>query len=107
MSKVADEETKEFERRTRGSAEVFEKARVLTPFGVHSNYRYTEPYPLYCTRGEGSRIWDKDGNEYIDFCMGFGALATGHAHPLLVDAASSRLKEGTLLGFETEDSVKL
>lgn len=74
---------------------------------MHSNYRFTEPYPLYCARGKGSHIWDVDGNRYLDFCMGFGALATGHAHPALVEALSSRIRNGTLLGFETEDSVRL
>jgi glutamate-1-semialdehyde 2,1-aminomutase len=103
----AEKEVQAFKKRTPRSAAIFQKARRYTPFGVHSNYRFTDPYPLYCSGGKGSRIWDVDGNEYIDFCMGFGALATGHAHPALVEAVSRRIQEGTLLGFEGDDSVRL
>jgi glutamate-1-semialdehyde 2,1-aminomutase len=107
VSEQADKEAEVFRKRTPRSFEIFNKAKTLTPYGVHSNYRYTEPYPLYCSKGKGSKIWDVDGNEYIDFCMGFGALATGHAHPDLVEAISERVRKGTLLGFEGEDSVRL
>lgn len=107
MNIEAKKEEDSFRARTPHSFELYTRAKELTPYGVHSNYRYTEPYPLYCSRGKGSRIWDVDGNEYVDFCMGFGALATGHAHPALVHAISDRIQNGTLLGFETEDSIKL
>lgn len=107
MKERAEKEEEVFRKRTPRSEATFERARKLTPFGVHSNYRFTEPYPLYCSRGKGSKIWDVDGNEYFDFCMGFGALATGHAHPDLVEAIGRRVENGSLLGFESEDSVKL
>ncbi len=107
MSGEAEKETKKFQERTKRSRELFARAKEFTPYGVHSNYRFTEPYPLYCSSANGSRIWDADGNEYIDFCMGFGALATGHAHPVLVRAVEEKIEHGTLFGFEGEDSVKL
>lgn len=107
MKDVAEREEKVFRRRTPRSMAAFRTARKLTPFGVHSNYRFTEPYPLYCSKGKGSKIWDVDGNRYVDFCMGFGALATGHAHPALVEAIRARVGAGTLLGFETEESARL
>ena len=62
---------------------------------------------MYGRNASGSRIWDVDGNEYIDFNMGFGALASGHAHPALVEPLSERLRSGALLGMEFEDSGKL
>jgi glutamate-1-semialdehyde 2,1-aminomutase len=96
-----------YERRTRRSEELFKQAQRYTPFGVHSNYRYIEPYPLYCSRSQGSRIWDADGNEYVDFNMGFGALVTGHAHPLLVQAIKERAERGVMLGFEFEGTHEL
>lgn len=102
-----DQEKSRFELTTGRSNEVFKASKVQTPFGVHSNYRYIDPYPIYFRSGKGSRIRDVDGNEYIDFNMGFGALLTGHAHPVLVEALTKRIKEGSLLGFEFEDSAKL
>jgi glutamate-1-semialdehyde 2,1-aminomutase len=96
-----------FESRTPRSNSVFKKSRLLTPYGVHSNYRFNDPYPLYCRRARGSRIWDVDENEYVDFCMGFGALVSGHAHPLLTKAITDRIQNGTLLGFETEEAYTL
>ena len=86
---------------------MFEKARTLTPFGVHSNYRFIDPYPLYFSRAKGSRIWDVDGNEYLDFNMGFGALVTGHSHPTLVRAINECVDKGVLYGFETEEVHEL
>ena len=86
---------------------MYDASKGRTPFGVHSNYRYIDPYPLYFRTGKGSRICDVDGNEYIDFNMGFGALLTGHAHPALVEALTKRVTQGCLLGFEFENSAKL
>jgi glutamate-1-semialdehyde 2,1-aminomutase len=96
-----------FESRTKKSLEIYNGAKESTPFGVHSNYRFTDPYPIYGRKSKGPKIWDVDGNEYLDFNMGFGALVTGHSHPALVDAISERLSAGTLLGLEFEDSDKL
>jgi len=106
LSSIHDEE-EAFAARTSRSKAVFEKARQLTPYGVHSNYRYVDPYPLYFNRARGSKLWDLDGNQYIDFNMGFGALVTGHSHPVLTEAAKKFLEKGVLYGFETEDAYEL
>ena len=100
-------ELKKFKAKTRKSAELFAASRTRTPWGVHSNYRFLDPYPLYFTRGEGSRIWDADGNDYIDFNMAFGALVTGHAHPLLTAAICDQIKKGTVYGYESADCDEL
>jgi len=96
-----------FKERTPGSARHYETAKRRVPYGVHSNYRHVQPYPLYMRRGSGTHLWDVDGNEYSDFSMAFGALVTGHAHPRLVEVLSRKLTEGTILGFEAEETARL
>ncbi|MGI0131630.1 MAG: aspartate aminotransferase family protein [Thermoplasmata archaeon] len=92
----------EYERRTPTSASLWKKARGWTPLGVHSNYRFLEPYPFYVRRAEGVHLWDVDDNDYLDFNMGFGGLASGHAHPRIVEAMRAQLQLGTLYGYEWE-----
>jgi len=94
------EALREYERRTPKSAKIWEHAKIWTPLGVHSNYRYLEPYPFYVRRGEGVHLWDADGNDYLDFNMGFGGLASGHAHPKIVEALTAQLHDGMLYGYE-------
>jgi glutamate-1-semialdehyde 2,1-aminomutase len=93
---------KEYERRTPRSAAIWNHAKVWTPLGVHSNYRYTEPYPFYVHRASRVSLWDADGSEYLDFNMGFGGLASGHAHPKIVEAVGQQLERGMLYGYEWE-----
>lgn len=106
-SEIYEVERQKFIERTRRSEQVYKESVKVTPFGVHSNYRFFEPYPIYFSRGKGSRLWDVDGNEYIDFNLAFGVLLTGHSHPILVEAIKERITNGTILGFEFEDSYKL
>jgi glutamate-1-semialdehyde 2,1-aminomutase len=61
-----------------GSRAMYERARLVTPGGVHGEGRTFKPFPLYLRRAEGARIWDVDGNEYIDYHSGFGAVLLGH-----------------------------
>jgi glutamate-1-semialdehyde 2,1-aminomutase len=107
LNRVPEAEKRIYEERTKNSLEMFEKSREYTPFGVHSNYRFVDPYPLYCSRAVGPRIWDVDGNQYLDFNMGFGALVTGHSHPTLVKAIQERVESGTLFGFESDEGYSL
>ena len=97
---------REFERRTPASRAAFERARAWSPLGVHSNYRYLEPYPFYVRRAEGVRLEDVDGHTYLDFNMAFGALQSGHAHPALVAALSAQLRDGTIFGYEWERTAE-
>ena len=70
------------------SRRLFERAQRSIAAGVNSGIRKMEqPVPLYFQRGEGARVWDVDGNEYLDFQIGQGALLYGHA-PAGMDAAS-------------------
>ena len=102
-----EEELGSFRRRTKGSAKVHAAARKSIPFGVNSNYRFTDPYPVYFRKAKGSRLWDVDGNEYIDFNMAFGALVAGHSHPILARALKERVANGTIYGYESEEASQL
>ena len=97
----------EYARRTPGSGRLWERARSWSPLGVHSNYRFLEPYPFYVQRGEGVRLWDTDGNSYLDFNMAYGALASGHAHPKIVRALQEQLARGYVYGYEWEGTPEV
>ncbi|MBX8640533.1 MAG: aspartate aminotransferase family protein [Candidatus Thermoplasmatota archaeon] len=103
---VLSAENEKFLKRTRKSGELWKTASLVTPFGVHSNYRFTRPYPIFARRGRGQKIYDADGNEYIDFSLGYGALLAGHSHPLVVQSLKRRLEESPMLGFEDEIGIR-
>ena len=96
-----------YRRLTPRSLALFEAAQRRTPLGVHSNYRYLEPYPLFIRRARGVTIWDADDHPYLDFNMGFGALQSGHAHPKLVEALSQQLADGSVYGYESEGTPEV
>lgn len=87
------------------SAELVERARRLSPRGVPSSHQAGSPYPLFVGRGLGSRIWDVDGNEYVDFHNGFGVDVVGHAHPAVVEAVCRRMALGSHFAQPVEDFV--
>ena len=64
------------------------------------------PAPVFLERGAGSRVWDADGNEYVDFMMSFGALIHGHAHPKLVEKVSQAAAEGAHFAAATSAEVE-
>jgi glutamate-1-semialdehyde 2,1-aminomutase len=66
-----------------------------------------KPYPIYAARGEGCRVWDVDGNQYIDCINNFTSLIHGHAHPTLVEAATRQLALGSAFGLPTESEIDL
>jgi len=92
----------EYRERTPRSLELFLRAGRWSPLGVHSNYRYLDPYPFYVSRARGVTLRDADGNSYLDFNMGFGSLQSGHAHPALVSALQRQLEDGSVYGYEWE-----
>lgn len=80
------------------SAALFDRAKRVLAGGVGHDLRYSLPTPMYIQRGQGGRKWDVDGNEYIDFLMGNGALLLGHADPEVVEAISRTAALGTHFG---------
>ena len=89
------------------SRELYERARRLMPGGVSSPVRAYAPYPSYIQRGKGARMYDVDGNELIDYCMAFGPLILGHAHPAVVKAVREQVESGTLYGAPVEAEIEL
>ena len=86
------------------------RARELFPGGVNSPVRAFNGVggePIVAARGEGSRIWDVDGNEYIDFVLSWGPLVLGHAPPIVLDAIATAMQNGTSFGMPTELEVQL
>src|SRR6266446_1403422 len=80
------------------SKEWYQRAQQSLVEGVNSPSRGAAVYmpgPVVLERGRGSRVWDLDGNEYIDFMMSFGALIQGHAHPKIVEVVSQTMAEGS------------
>jgi glutamate-1-semialdehyde 2,1-aminomutase len=63
--------------------------------GVASSWQDSPPHAIYIDHGQGSRIWDIDGNEYVDFHLGYGAMVAGHAHPKIVEAIERQARLGT------------
>ncbi len=87
------------EGRSPKSHELYLRALHLFPSGVTHDNRYSgEAEPVYIDRAKGSRKWDVDGKEYIDFWMGHGALLLGHGHPAIVEAVQHQIGRGTHYG---------
>ena len=82
--------------RTMGSQAATLRARKVMPMGVPSSFQAYDPHPIVVSRAQGSWMEDVDGNRYTDYDMGFGALFTGHCHPLVRAAVESQLDNGTL-----------
>src|SRR5687768_4762977 len=86
------------------------RARELFPGGVNSPVRAfggVGGEPFVVERGEGARIWDVDGNEYIDFVLSWGPLVLGHAPPAVLDAVEEAMRRGTSFGIPTGLEVEL
>ena len=94
---------------TRASRDAWERACERIPGGVTSNVRFFPPYPIFMDRATGSKVYDLDGREYIDYCLAFGPLVAGHGHPRITDAIRAELdRRGTVLfGAPTELELTL
>ena len=71
--------------------------------GVASSWQASPPHAIYVDHGEGNRLWDIDGNEYIDFHLGYGAMVVGHAHPKITEAIVRQAPRGTHFAQPTKD----
>jgi glutamate-1-semialdehyde 2,1-aminomutase len=93
--------------RTSGSQALYERALGVMPRGVPSSFQAADPRPTYLSHGEGTRVWDVDGNEYVDFHNGFGVMCVGHAHPAIVAAVEARARRGSHFAAPTEGSIRV
>ena len=89
-----------------GSAQRYAEATRIFPGGVTHDNRYAQPFPLYLTHGYGPHKWDVDGNEYIDYVSGHGALLLGHSHPAVAAAVAEQITRGTHLGACTDEELR-
>ncbi|GIX31502.1 MAG: glutamate-1-semialdehyde 2,1-aminomutase [Porticoccaceae bacterium] len=89
---------------------LFEAARRHIPGGVNSPvraFRAVGGEPLFIDRGQGARLYDSDGREYIDYVLSWGPLILGHGHPTVVEALRRQIERGTSFGAPTELEVRL
>ncbi len=87
------------------SKRLYEEAKKYVPGGGSSNVRVTQehaPFPILFRKGQGSKVWDVDGNEYIDYLLSYGALILGHCHPKIIEAVKNQLSDATMMGTTTE-----
>jgi glutamate-1-semialdehyde 2,1-aminomutase len=89
------------------SKKLFSRAKKVIPSGINSPVRFYDPYPFFVKKADGSMIWDVDGNKYLDFCNGYGALLLGHRRKEILSAVLSQLKNGTLYCAPTDIEVEL
>jgi len=92
------------------SSDLFARAQRTIPGGVNSPVRAFKSVgmdPLFYERAKGSRVWDADGNEYIDFVASWGPMILGHAPDVVLDAVREQLARGTSFGAPTEGEIQL
>ena len=97
-------------RPTARSAALFEEAQRHLPGGVNSPvraFRGVGGTPRFIDRASGARVWDADGNEYLDYVASWGPLVAGHAHPEVVQAIQAAAERGTSYGAPCEAEVRL
>jgi glutamate-1-semialdehyde 2,1-aminomutase len=93
---ITEREMITYGQRTRASQAATDRARKVMPAGVPSSFQAYDPHPIVVRHAAGSRMIDVDGNEYVDYDMGFGALFAGHMHPAVRRAVEAQLDHGTL-----------
>jgi len=89
------------------SQELYKRARQVIPGGVNSPVRTYAPYPLFVASAKGAKFKTVDGQEYLDYCMGYGALLDGHSPKEVIDNVRSAVENGTVYGQPTEKEVEL
>jgi len=92
------------------SKAAFERANKVLPGGVNSPvraYKSVGRVPVFIERGQGARLWDIDGNSYLDYVLSWGPLILGHAHPEVIEAIKKAAERGTSYGAPTEIETEL
>jgi glutamate-1-semialdehyde 2,1-aminomutase len=94
-----------FVKRQPKSALLAARARNVLAGGVTSSWQITRPQPVWLSHGVGAKVYDADGNEYVDLHGGYGAALAGHAHPAIVQAVRDQVGRGTHFAQPTEDAI--
>ena len=101
---IAVQEQRFMDRQPR-SRELLERAAGSLAGGVTSSWQISRPQAVWISHGLGSRVWDADGNEYVDLHGGYGVTAVGHAHPAVVAAVAGRVARGTHFAQPTAEAI--
>lgn len=88
------------------SEELYKEAVNYLVGGVNSPVRAIKPYPFFVSHAKGSKLYDIDGNEYIDYCLAYGPLIFGHANEKIINEVKQQLEKGSAFGTPTEIEVK-
>src|SRR6187200_88660 len=105
IAELMEREMARQRERTPESAQRYQRAVRVMPKGVPSSFQENDPWPVYVERGEGTRVWDVDGNEYVDFHNGFGVMCIGHANEKVGGAVKARVDLGTHFAAPTDGSI--
>jgi len=102
-----DQEYQKYRYQTRKSLELYNRASQVMAGGVSHNLRFFPPYPCYLARAQGSRFWDVDGNEYLDFWMGHYLNILGHTPEPILSAVERHVRGGLQWGTVHELQIEL
>ena len=105
VKELTERELQKLADRTPQSKARYERGLKVMPGGVPSSFQENDPWPVYIERGSGSRVWDVDGFEYVDFHNGFGVMCAGHANPAIGEAVKARVDLGTHFAAPTDGSI--
>jgi glutamate-1-semialdehyde 2,1-aminomutase len=105
IAELTEREVAKLTERTPESKQRYERAVKVMPGGVPSSFQENDPWPVYIERGEGTKVWDVDGHEYVDFHNGFGVMCIGHANPTVGAAVKARVDLGTHFAAPTDGSI--
>ena len=105
LDELIDAQEQQFMDRQPASRALLERAAGSLAGGVTSSWQISRPQAVWISHGRGSRVWDADGNEYVDLHGGYGVMAVGHAHPAVVAAVSDRVAKGTHFAQPTSEAI--
>ena len=95
-----------YRQKTPLSENLFKRSKEVMPGGISHNVHYFPPYPFFVRKGRGSKIWDVDGNEYVDLWMGHYTHILGHHPDVIAEAVQQQAKEGIHWGILFEKQVE-
>ncbi len=105
VAELTERELRKLADRTPSSKQRYDRGVKVMPGGVPSSFQENDPWPVYLERGQGARVWDVDGHEYVDFHNGFGVMCVGHANPQIGAAIKARHDQGTHFAAPTDGSI--
>jgi glutamate-1-semialdehyde 2,1-aminomutase len=105
LDELIEQQEKVFVDRQPRSAETIERARRSLAGGVTSSWQIARPGTVWISHGSGSKVYDLDGNEYVDLHGGYGVMLVGHAHPAIVDVVAERIRLGSHFAQPTPDAI--